>query len=94
MSLHIIMPDDVKEFMRTIERPMPGDEQMVVEDEEEDEDWLSKPAPTADEEEDEDEYAEEDRCSYVIRRVSEEDDVLGVIMYKAKSKDEWSPIVV
>ena len=89
MSLHIIRPDDVEEFVRTIERPAPRDEQMV-----EDEDWLSKPAPAADEEEHEDAYAEEDRYSYVVKRRSEDDDILGLIMYKAKLEDEWKLVVV
>ena len=40
---------------------------MVLDDEEKDEDWLTKPAPAADEEEDEDEYAEDDRYSYICK---------------------------
>ena len=62
---------------------------------EEDEDWLSKPASTTDEQMvREYEYVEEDRYSYVVKTMSEASDVLVVIMYKAKSEDEWSPIVV
>ena len=90
MSLDIIMSDNVEVFLGTIERHAPGDEKMVVEDEEE-EDSLSKPAPATVEE---DEYAMEDRYSYITNRMSEVDDILGVVMYKAKSEDEWSPIVV
>ena len=92
MSLHIIRPDDVEEFVRTIERPAPRDQQMVVH--EEDEDWFSKAAPAADEEEHEDEYVEEDRYSYLEKRMSEDNDVLGLIMYKAKLEDEWKLVVV
>ena len=50
MSLHIIMLDNVEEFMRTIERHALEDEQMVVQNE--DGDWLSKAAPATDEEDD------------------------------------------
>ena len=50
--------------MRTIERHALGDGKMV--DEEEEEDWLSKPTPAIDAEEHEDEYAEKDRYSYVV----------------------------
>ena len=56
---------------------------------------MSKPASTTDEQMvREYEYVEEDRYSYVVKTMSEASDVLVVIMYKAKSEDEWSPIVV
>ena len=55
--------------------------------EDDDEDWLSKPAPAADEEEHEDECAEEDRYSYVVKCRREDDDILGLIMYNAKLED-------
>ena len=68
MSLNIFMRDNVEEFMRTIKRSSPEDGQMVEEDEEADDDWLSKPAPNADEQMiQEDEYAQENRYSYIVK---------------------------
>ena len=86
------MSDDVEEFIRTIERPAPGDEKMVV-GEEKEEDFLSK-ATMAIDEEHEDDYAEEDRYSFLVKSMSEGDNVLGLIMYKAKLEDEWKAVVV
>ena len=40
------MPDDVEEFLRTVERPAPG-ELFVGEEEEAEDGWLSQPAKPA-----------------------------------------------
>ena len=55
---------------------------------------MSKAAPTADKEEHGDKYAEEGRYSYLVKRMRKDDEILGLMMYKAKPEDEWKPVVV
>ena len=39
-------------------------------------------------------YAEEHRWSFIVKHVTEANDVLGVLTYKEKSEDRWSFIVL